>query len=146
MYLAALAQQELGNAGAADALLAELKRRAAANPNAVEERQVLHLAGRLALARGQAGNAAASLRKAASLLPAGGLEIHWHLQPDHVPVWEDLGRAELAAGRPEQARRWFEKVAASGAERIEFPLAYRRGVAALRDLLPRPATGARHRP
>jgi tetratricopeptide (TPR) repeat protein len=133
MFLAALAQQELGRPGAADALLAELKRRAARNPNAVEERQILRLEGRLALARGNPAGAVASLRKAASLLPPRGVEIHWHVQPDHVPVWYDLGRAELAAGRQEQAAKWFAKVAASGAEHIEFPVAYVRS----RELLKR---------
>lgn len=144
MFLAALAQQELGRPDAADALLEELKRRAAANPNRVEERQILRLEGRLALARGNAASAVASLRKAASLLPPQGFEIHWHVQPDHVPIWYDLGRAELAAGHPEQARRWLEKAAASGAEHIEFPMAYGRAVEALRsrDLLTRSATGA----
>ena len=132
MFLAALAEQELGHPGAADALLAELKRRAAANPNTVEERQILRLAGRLALARGDAESAVASLRKAALLLPPQGLEIHWHVQPDHVPVWYDLGRATLAVGRPGEARTWLEKAAASGAERIEFPVASRRAAEVLR--------------
>jgi serine/threonine-protein kinase len=132
MFLSALAQQELGRPGAADALLEELKRRAAANPNNVEERQILRLEGRLALARGDAERAVTSLRKAASLLPPQGFEIHRYVQPDHVPVWYDLGRAELAAGRPGEARTWLEKVAGSGAEHIEFPLAYRRAVALLR--------------
>lgn len=132
MFLSALAQQELGRRGAADALLAELKRRAATNPNNVEERQILRLEGRLALARGDAESAVTSLRKAAALLPPQGFEIHRYVQPDHVPVWYDLGRAELAAGRPGEARQWLEKVAGSGAEHIEFPLAYRRAIALLR--------------
>jgi tetratricopeptide (TPR) repeat protein len=130
--------QELGRPAAADALAAALKQRAAATPNAVEERQVLHLEGRLSLARGQAGSAVAALRKAAALLPPRGVEIHRYVQPDHVPVWYDLARAELAAGRIEEARRWLEKVAASGAEHIEFPLAYVRGAELLKRLPPRP--------
>jgi tetratricopeptide (TPR) repeat protein len=132
MFLAALAQQELGRPAAADALLEELKRRAAANPNNVEERQILHLEGRLALSRGHADSAAASLRKAASLLPPQGIEIHRHVQPDHVPVWYDLGRAELAAGRPAEARKWLRKVVTSGAEHIEFPMPFLRAAEILR--------------
>lgn len=153
MFLAALAQQELGRPAEADALVAELKRRAAVNPNAVEKRQILHLEGRLALARGHPASAVASLRKAAALLPPRGVEIHWHMQPDHVPVWYDLGRAELIAGRPAQATKWLERAATSGAERIEFPVAYRRSAQLLRrigaaskrlgDLLARPARGQR---
>jgi hypothetical protein len=63
------------------------------------------------------------------------VEIHQYVQPDHVPVWVDLGRAELAAGRPELARRWLEQAAASGAEHIEFPVAYTRGAELLKRLL-----------
>src|SRR6185436_10125975 len=132
MFLAALAQQDLGHPDAADVLLEALKRRAAANPNQVEERQILRLEGRLALARGNAESAVAFFRKAASRLPPQGLEIHWYVQPDHVPVWYDLGRAELAAGRPEEARQWLKKVAESGAEHVEFPVAYARAVELLR--------------
>jgi serine/threonine protein kinase len=135
MFLAALAQQDLGRPAEADALLAELKRRAAVTPNAVEQRQVLRLEGRLALARGNPEAAAVALRRAASLLPPRGVEIHQYVQPDHVPVWVDLGRAELAAGRPELARRWLEQAAASGAEHIEFPVAYTRGAELLKRLL-----------
>ncbi|HEX9941197.1 MAG TPA: protein kinase [Thermoanaerobaculia bacterium] len=124
LFLAAQAQQELGRPLAADAIVAALKRRAAVNPNAVEERQIHHLEGLLALARGNPAGAVAALRRAAALLPPRGVEIHWHVQPDHVPIWFALGRAELAAGRREQARQWFAKVAASGAEHIEFPIAY----------------------
>ncbi|HKH47599.1 MAG TPA: tetratricopeptide repeat protein, partial [Thermoanaerobaculia bacterium] len=139
MFLAALARQELGQPAEADALLAELKRRAAVTPNAVEERQILRLEGRLALARGNPESAVASLQQAASRLPPRGVEIHRYVQPDHVPVWYDLGRAELAAGHPGQARLWLEKVTASGAEHIEFPVAYARGAELLKRLRsPRP--------
>jgi len=134
MFLAALAQQELGRPAEADELLAELKRRAAVNPNAVEERQILRLEGRLALPRGNPESAVVSLRQAASRLPPRGVEIHPYVQPDHVPIWYDLGRAELAAGHPGQAQIWFEKVAASGAEHIESPVAYVRGAEILKRL------------
>jgi tetratricopeptide (TPR) repeat protein len=124
LFLAAQAQQALGRPAAADAILAELKRRAAVTPNAVEERQIHRLEGLLALARGNPAGAVKALGRAASLLPPRGVEIHSHVQPDHVPIWFALGQAELASGHREQARRWFEKVAASGAEHIESPVAY----------------------
>ena len=138
MFLAALAQQELGRPAEADVLLAELERREAINPNAVEERQILRLEGRLALARGNPERAVRFLQEAASRLPARGVEIHRYVQPDHVPVWYDLGRAELAAGHPKQAREQLEKVTASGAEHIEFPVAYARSFELLKRLSPRP--------
>ena len=131
LYLAARAQQKLGHREPADAIVAELKRRAAVLPNAVEERQIRHLEGLLALDRGDAAGAVTALQKAAALLPPHGVEIHRHVQPDHVPIWYDLGLAEKAAGHPERAREWFRKAAASGAEHIEFPVAYLRSRAAL---------------
>ncbi len=90
----------------------------------VEERQLHHLRGMLALARGDVEAAAEDLQRAAILLPPKGIEIHWHALPDHVPVWYALGRAELAAGRLDTARGWFEKVTASGAEHLDFPLPF----------------------
>ncbi|HEX5758352.1 MAG TPA: protein kinase [Thermoanaerobaculia bacterium] len=124
LFFAALAEQQLGRAAAADRTVAELRRRAAAYPNAVEERQILHLTGLLALARGDAATAVRHLTRAAALLQPRGVEFHWHTRPDHVPVWYALGQAELAAGDPAAARGWFERVARSGAEHIEFPLPY----------------------
>lgn len=124
LFLAARAQQALGRPAAANAILAELKRRAAVTPNAVEARQIHRLAGLLALARGNPAGAVKALEQAASLLPPRGVEIHYHVQPDHVPIWFDLGQAELAAGHRDRALPWFEKVAASGAEHIEFPVAW----------------------
>jgi len=124
LFLAAQAQQQLGRPAAADAILAELKRRAAVTPNAVEERQIHRLEGLLALARGNPADAVKALERAASLLPPRGIEIHYHVEPDHVPIWFALGQAELAAGRRDRALQWFKKVAASGVEHIEFPVAY----------------------
>jgi hypothetical protein len=49
-----------------------------------------------------------------------------------VPIWYALGQAEQAAGHPDRAKEWFQKAAASGAEHIEFPLAYLRSRAATR--------------
>jgi eukaryotic-like serine/threonine-protein kinase len=142
LYLAALAQQKLGHPQPADAILAELKRRAAVFPNAVEERQILHLEGLLALDRGDAAGAAAALQRAAALLPPHGVEIHWHVQPDHVPIWYALGQAERAAGHPERALEWFRKAAVSGAEHIEFPVAYLRSRAAMGSIDPARRSGA----
>jgi serine/threonine protein kinase/tetratricopeptide (TPR) repeat protein len=126
LCLAALAQQKLGHPETANSILEDLKRRATVTPNAVEQRQILRLEGLLALDRGDADGAVTSLQKAAALLPPRGVEIHWHVQPDHVPIWYALGQAEQAAGHPERAQEWFQKAAASGAEHIEFPLAYLR--------------------
>ena len=126
-YLAALAEQALGRDADADTLEETLRERWRRQPNAVEERQLYHLSGRLALARGKVDEALKALERAAALLPARGVEFSWHVYPDHVPVWVSLGEAELAAERPEKALEWLRLVSSSGAEHLEQPLAFVRG-------------------
>ena len=123
-FFAAQAQQALGRPLEARRLQQVLAERNAAHPNPVEERQLHHLAGLLALARGEAATAVEALGRAAALLPPKGVEVHWHVYPDHVPIWTALGEAELAAGRPERALDWFQRAAASGSEHLEQPVPY----------------------
>ncbi len=127
-FHAALAHQRLGRPEAADRLVAELRQRASRQPNRVEERQIHHLEGLLALARGDAAGGLAALRRAEALLPPQGVEVHWHVYPRHVSIWVALGRAELGAGRIAEAARWLERAATCGAERLESPVAYVRGL------------------
>ncbi len=134
LFLAALAEQALGRPAAADRLAADLAARAASRPNAVEERQIRHLAGRLALARGDAARAVDELEQALALLPERGLPFHPHALPDHLPLWFTRGEAELAAGRPGSARDWFLKVTASGSEHIEHPVLYARSLFQLAEV------------
>ncbi len=125
MFLAALAQQRLGRSAEADRLAEMLSNRpAAANKRNVERRLLLHLSGRLALERGDAAGAVQVLNDAVGLLPPRGGQTHYHLEPDHVPLWYALGEAELAAGHQEKAADWFRKVSESGAEHIEFPVLF----------------------
>ncbi len=127
-FLAARAQQALGRPAAADELLKTLQDRWRRQPNAIEERQLLHLTGLLALARGDAEAGRNALQRAAALLPVRGVEFSWHVFPDHVPLWIDLGEAELAAGRPEAAAAWLGRATAAGSERLEQPVPYVRGL------------------
>ncbi|MCP4656703.1 MAG: protein kinase [bacterium] len=124
LFLAALAHQQLDRPSEASRMEEALRQRAAAYPNAVEERQFHHLAGLLALGRGDAEVAVRALRRAESLLPPEGVEVHWHVYPDHVRIWYALGEAEIAAGRPEEALRWFRQAVTSGAEHLESPVPY----------------------
>ncbi len=124
MFVAALAEQELDRPLAADAILETLRERWLRRPNRVQERQLDHRAGRLALARGDTEAVVEALRRAASLLPPRGVEFHWHVYPDHLPVWFALGQAELAAGLEAAARRSFELATASGSEHIEQPIPF----------------------
>ena len=123
LALAALAEQRLRRPAAAAAIEETLRQEWRSRPNRVEERQVEHLAGLLALDRGDAEAALRALERAESLLPPEGIEIHWHVYPDHVPIWYALGEAALAAGRGGEARGWFERVA-NAAERVEQPVPY----------------------
>ncbi|HVF58804.1 MAG TPA: protein kinase [Thermoanaerobaculia bacterium] len=124
IFFAAQAQQALSRPVEARSLQQLLAERNAANPNPVEERQLHLLAGLLALARGEAATAVEALNRAAALLPPKGVEVHWHVYPDHVPIWTALGEAERAAGRPERALAWFQRAAASGSEHLEQPVPY----------------------
>ncbi len=124
LFLAALAQQDLDHPSAADAIAETLREKWQNHPNAVEERQLHHLDGLLALARGDAEAAVEALSRAAALLPAKGVEFSWHVYPDHVPIWSALGEAELEAGRDDDALHWFEQASASGSEHLEQPLPY----------------------
>ncbi len=126
-FLAALAHQRLGQPESAG-LLDELRQLASRHPNRVEERQIHHLEGLLAEARGDLPEALTALRRAEALLPQEGVEFHWHVYPHHVPIWHALGRVELSAGRPAEAARWLEQALDAGAERLESPLAYVRGL------------------
>lgn len=124
LFLAALAHQALGHLEAADDIVETLQKRSTQMPNAVQRRQLHHLAGRLALARGEPEQASRELEQAAELLPPRGFWFHWHILPDHVPLWYALGEAESAAGRPERAVEFFRRVAESGAEHLEHPVLF----------------------
>ncbi len=124
LFLSAVAQQALGRPMAADRLAEALGERAEQRPNRGQQRQLRHLAGRLALARGETGRALRELTAAAALLPPRGFWFHWHVLPEHVPLWYALGEAELAAGRPRNAAEWFRKVTSSGTEHLGYPVLF----------------------
>lgn len=124
LYLAALAEEALGRPLAADALHETLREFWLRQPNVVEERQLLELAGRLDLGRGRIEEALDGLTRAANLLPPRGVEFNWHVKPPHVSIWSALGEAELAAGRPAQALEWLRRVGDSGSEHLDYPVTY----------------------
>jgi tetratricopeptide (TPR) repeat protein len=122
IFLEALAAAHLGDEATARALVDELEKRWQSQPNVVEERQLLHLKGRLALLRGDTPAALEALRKAAELLPPRGIEIHDYALPNHLPLWLALGEAELAAGNTEAALPWLTRAWESDSEHIMFPV------------------------
>lgn len=134
LRIAAEAAQTLGDRDGADRRLEALRGHHARHPNRVEERQIHHLAGRLALLRGRLQDATRELELATALLPPRGVEFVWYVYPDHVPIWLARGQLEEAKGHPEAALGWYERCANSGSEHLERPTAYRRCGEALRRL------------
>ncbi len=135
IYQEAMARQALRKGDPAPlALLEELGRQGQSQRSTPEARLALGLEGRLALGRGEVDAALATLSRAERLLPARGIEIHWHVFPDHLPIWFALGEAELAADNPERAKGWFLKVAESGSERLEQSIPWVRSLAKLGHL------------
>ena len=136
LFLAGVASDALGRAEEADGALEELERRSAAYPNAVENRQVLHLDGRLALARGSADEALERLVLSAALLPPHGLySVDRHrLLPDHAPVWFSLASALRAAGRDEEAGGWLEQIVHRRVESRNHPVRYGRALYQLAEI------------
>ncbi|MCG8461181.1 MAG: protein kinase [Holophagales bacterium] len=140
LFLAARAEEALGRSSEADERLEILRDRWRQQPNAVEERQILRLTGLLSLARGNAEAGVDTLERAAALLPPRGVEFSWHVFPDHVPLWVELGEAELARGRPEAALAWLARARSAGSERLERPVPYVRGL--YLEALAREGTGS----
>jgi Tfp pilus assembly protein PilF len=61
---------------------------------------------------------------AAGLLSQIGVVWDFQREPDHAPVWFDLGRAYLAGGQLEQAREMFTRVVERRLEHIYFPVQF----------------------
>ena len=122
--LAALAHQRAGRGDEADRQLAPLRERFRSHPNPVEERQLRHFEGLLAAERGDLDGAVEALKAAVALLPPEGVEFHFHVYPQHVPLWTDLGQVLIAAGRPAEGLPWLDHALNSGAEHLEQPIPF----------------------
>ncbi len=132
LFLQALAHLDLTQPQAEDAarhldtartIWTELQRRVVhRGPDVppVEQRQMLHLEGRLALARGDLETAQQLLSEAALLLPPRGMEFA-EVLPDHVFIWDALVRVAEARGDRAAASAWRRRIAEAGPERLETP-------------------------
>jgi tetratricopeptide (TPR) repeat protein len=119
-YWEAIVLAELRQWLQADAVRGRLAREVSDMPGPAGRRLLRQLDGELRLRRGDATGALASLSEAAELLPARGF------CGDQVPTWFALGKANLAAGRADQARAWLERVARASNERLCWPIPYAR--------------------
>jgi len=135
LFWSALATEALGRHAEADALAAEVTSRGELLPGHVEERLALHLAGRLALDRGDAQGARRALGEAVALLPPRG--IYWQRQrlPDHTPLKAAEAEALARAGDRPGAIRAFRAVSESTLERIWHPVDHVRSFYRLGQLL-----------
>jgi serine/threonine protein kinase/tetratricopeptide (TPR) repeat protein len=99
-------------------------------PAPLAEPHRLQLEGELALAEGQPARARELLSRAAGLLPAGAIEPRGPATRIHY----ELGRAALAEGDVEAARRALQRVVDGGVERLWEPVLYVRSLALLAEL------------
>jgi tetratricopeptide (TPR) repeat protein len=121
----ALALARLGRWAEAERVRGLLAEEASATPGPSVQRVLLHLDGELSLLRGDARRAVATLSEAARLLPERGF------CGEHVPIWNALGRAYVAAGEAKPAEEWLERVADASYERLCWPVPYARSMVLL---------------
>jgi serine/threonine protein kinase/tetratricopeptide (TPR) repeat protein len=114
--VSATALSRLGRQAEVAKTLDDINREFGSLPGDAVKRQVLLLNGKLALDRHDTDAAIRSLKQAeAILLPNAG---------PNVAVWFTLGTAYLAAGNPTEAATRFERVVASGFQRLFNPVEY----------------------
>lgn len=120
VFLTAVAQARGGQLEGAETTRKKLSDMAETFPFDIEEKRRLHqLGAEIALARGNAEQAAAELEQAESMLPARGFGGN-----QHVPIWYSLASAQLAAGNEAKAADWYQKIADSTTEHIDWPIPY----------------------
>ena len=122
LFLAALAQARLRHREDAETTAEALRRTTESLPTEKEKRRYHHLAGELALSRGDARVAIKELEQAQSMLPARGLVQLRFVAPQHVPVWFSLATAYLTAGEEEKAAERFYRITESTTEHILWPI------------------------
>ncbi len=118
--VAALAEQALGRHEAASDRLRRLQGQAS---NRVERRQAHHLAGLLAMARGDFPEASSELDEASKLLSKRGVTFG-AVEPQHVAIWLDAGRAAFELGDLKTAKDQLARAADAGTERLAQPVAW----------------------
>jgi len=121
LFYSAWALSAAGRRADSDAAIAALASKVDPLAPVRDGRLVNFTRGLALFARGEAAAAIKPLQDAAEALPAGA-QIGNRNQ--HLPIWSTLGEAMLAAGRPAEARPWFEKVAGSGYERARQPIEF----------------------
>jgi tetratricopeptide (TPR) repeat protein len=118
LFYEAVAKAQLGQWQDADMAAEELGTIAESLPTEKEKRRYHHLLGELARIRGDTALAVDELELAQSMLPEGSN------RSPHVAIWSSLANAYLEAGDEQKAAQWFQRVAESGFEHINWPIPY----------------------
>jgi serine/threonine protein kinase/tetratricopeptide (TPR) repeat protein len=122
LFVTAVAQARLGDHDAAAKTAAELGRRTEGIPGPTAARRNHHLSGVLALLRGDSALALVELRQAEAMLPPRSFP--GPILTSHVPIWFSLATAHSEAGHDAEAARWFQRIADSADEHVEWPIPY----------------------
>jgi tetratricopeptide (TPR) repeat protein len=99
-------------------------------PSPRDRRRALLLDGSLAIFEGDTSTAIAKLQEAVAMLPVS----LFPQDSDHVQTWYLLAWAYLEAGDRAEAGRWADRIAESGALRINFPIQYIRSLYLLGEI------------
>jgi serine/threonine protein kinase/tetratricopeptide (TPR) repeat protein len=108
LRLIAIAQASLRRASDAAKTIADMEQSAKSLPSEVELRRVHWTRGRIALALGDAANAAAELNQAAAMLPKQGLPTG--PATVHADLFYDAAVANIKAGRDSDAANLLERL------------------------------------
>jgi len=128
----ALCLTRLGRKAEASKSLAEVDAFLSTIPAALAEPRRLHLAGELALARGDRAGAREALRKAASLAPVQAFDMEMDSGP--VEIRYALGRTALESGELDEARKALAAVVEAGPPRVMTPVRFVRSLGLLASL------------
>jgi tetratricopeptide (TPR) repeat protein len=115
IYLSAVALAELNRWEEADRAAEEIRGLIETIPSERWKRTYGHLTGIFSFFRGDAPKAIETLTPASALLPARAAP-HFLGSDEHATLWFDLASAHMANGDPEEAEKWFQRVAESTTE------------------------------
>jgi len=123
--LAAIVAERLGQPAAAARSFAALEELFTQVRAPRLQRLITLVRGRVALDAGDLERAVAELERADASMPPGGTpNLFWGTPELQPQVWSALGTAHLRAGRLDQARQNFERVAAGGTLNLLAPVLY----------------------
>jgi hypothetical protein len=122
LFLIGVAQARLGNASESQKAGEALGRLMDPLPGERLKRWGLHVAGRIALMKGDHARAIEALQQAESRLPPFPFDPGIYNEP--IALWFDLGSAFMAGQRPKDALSRFQRVVDAGIPRLWNPVEF----------------------